>query len=266
MRSTFKLLSCIVALASLSAFAEGDEGELVEKVAVRNRLFSVEKRFEFGGNVGFTLLPKLTDHYNFNLSGAYNVTDWLGVELRAGYAYSRHTGLAADIQDKFYLNRSGFPKVNDASDLWEMTGNAVIGARFQPIYGKINLMSELPVHFQLYGWVGGGAVLLKKESMVFCVKEVNTKACVERQTGQGQYYTENKVSPLVSLAFGFRFFVGRESKHSIKLETRSWSYLDSFQVDAPTAKVGDAAPGGTPSTSAGITTMAQIDIGYAFIF
>ncbi len=34
--------------------------------------------------------------------------------------------------------------------------NGSIGARWQPIYGKINLIAELPVHFQLYLWAGGG--------------------------------------------------------------------------------------------------------------
>ena len=267
-RKTLNLLGCLVMLTASAAFAADDEEtetELVEKVAVRNRLFSVENRFELGGNVGFSLLTRLTDHYNFNISAAYNFKDWLGLELRAGYAYSRHTSLADQIQSDYAAN--GNSKIaNDAADLWEMTGNAVLGLRFQPVYGKINLLAELPIHFQLYLWVGGGAALLKQESLVLCSQRGSS--------GCDAFYTQNKVSPLVSLALGFRFFV--IGGHSIKIEARDYSYLDSYWVNV-TRKTGSTnntfssddqirAAGGMQSTNAGITNLVQFDLGYAFVF
>jgi hypothetical protein len=98
-RTTFNLMmSCLVLMTAGAAFAEDEADELVEKVAVRNRLFSPEGRWEIGGNVGFTLLSRLTDHYNLNLSVAFNPKDWLGLELRGGYAVSRHTSLGDHIQ------------------------------------------------------------------------------------------------------------------------------------------------------------------------
>jgi outer membrane beta-barrel protein len=256
-RKTIHLMSCLVLLSAGAALAE-ESGELVEKVAVRNRLFSVAQRWEVGANVGFTLLTRLTDHYNLNLSGAYNVTDWLAFELRGGYAISRLTSLAQQIQQDFYGNTS-ISRASDAADLWQMTGNAVIGARFQPIYGKINLLAELPVHFQLYLWAGGGAALLKQESLVLCSVRVSPREC-------GEFVTDNKVSPLVSLALGFRFFAGQH--HSVKLEARNWSYLDSFyiDVDRAAANPGNPTAGGRLSPNAGITNLVQVDLGYSFIF
>ncbi len=258
-RKTLNLMSCLVLLSAGAALAEDQSGdELVEKVAVRNRLYSVEKRWELGANVGFTMLTRLTDHYNLNLSGAYNVTDWFALELRGGYAISRHTSLAEQIQQDFFANTS-ISRASDAADLWEMTGNAVVGARFQPIYGKLNLLAELPVHFQLYLWAGGGAGLLKRESLVLCTVKVSNREC-------GEFLTENKVSPLVSLALGFRFFVAQH--HSVKLEARSWSYLDSYFVDVDRANstAGNPTAGGRPAPNAGVTHMVQFDLGYAFIF
>lgn len=268
-RKTLNLLGCLVLLSSSAAFAADDdetESELVEKVAVRNRLFSVENRFEIGGNVGFSLLTRLTDHYNFNVSFAYNIKDWFALELRGGYAYSRHTSLADQIQSDFAAN-GNLKTANDAADLWEMTANAVLGLRFQPIYGKINLLAELPVHFQLYLWVGGGAGLLKQESLVLCAQRSSNSTC-------DQFYTDQKVSPLVSLALGFRFFVA--GGHSIKIEARDYSYLDSYWTGV-TRKTGDTAntfssaeqiqaAGGTQSPNAGITNLVQFDLGYAFVF
>jgi outer membrane beta-barrel protein len=246
-RTTLKLMGCLAMLMAGAAYAE-DTDELVEKVAVRNRLYSVEGRWELGGNVGFSFLPRLVDHYNLNLSGAYNIKDWFAVELRAGYAISRQTNLADQIQADFFTNTT-ISKANDAADLWEMTGHGVIGARFQPIYGKLNLMSELPVHFQLYLWAGGGAGYFKRESMVLCATR-NGKECAE-------FVTEGKVSPLVSLALGFRFFIGQQ--HAVKFEFRDWSYLDSYKVNMD--RSGQGGEGRT-----GITNLVQADIGYAFIF
>lgn len=250
-RTTRNLMSCLVLMTAGAAFAQ-ETDELVEKVAVRNRLFSVAGRWEIGGNVGFSILSRLTDHYNLNVSVAVNPVDWFGVELRGGYAISKHTSLADQIQTDFFANNT-ISKANDAADLWQLTAHGVVGARFQPFYGKLNLMSELPIHFQFYLWAGGGVGYLKRESMVLCAQRVSAREC-------GAFLTENKVSPLVSLALGFRFFVIQG--HSVKIEVRDWSYLDSFQINVDRA----TGAGGVSSPNAGITNLVQFDLGYAFIF
>lgn len=248
----FKLMTCFVLLTGSFAAAEEETDEVVEKVAVRNRLFSVEGRWEAGVSAGFSLLPRLTDHYNFNASVAYNVKDWLGIELRGGYALSMHSDVANQLQDE-WVSSSTIP-ATDATDLWEMTGHGVVGVRFQPIYGKLNLMSELPVHFQLYLWAGGGAGYLKRESLVICQEKSGPTTC-------GSFLKESRVSPLVSLALGFRFFLPFQG-HSLKLEVRDWSFMDQYQTNIDRA----TGTGGLPSPEAGITNLVQIDVGYAFIF
>ena len=80
---TLRLIAALATLVTAQAFAQ--EADLVEKVAVKNRLFTVSGRPEIGANAGFTLLSKLTEHYNFNVSVAYNVVDWFALELRAGF-------------------------------------------------------------------------------------------------------------------------------------------------------------------------------------
>lgn len=272
-RKTLNLMGCLVLLTASAAYAEDEAEELVEKVAVRNRIFSVEGHWEVGGNVGFSLLPRLTDHYNLNLSGAYNVKDWFGIELRVGYALSRHTSLADQIQTDFFSNcvsesQCTMKKGSDPTDLWEMTFNSVIGARFQPIYGKIGVLAELPVHFQLYAWVGGGLGLLKRESLVMCAERASPRECRAFVTAVDPTNPSGgslRPSPLVSLALGFRFFV--LSGHSVKVEARSWSWLDQFYADIDRLKTSDSNPsaGGTLK-NAGITNLVQFDLGYAFIF
>lgn len=257
-RNGFKMTALSLVLAAGVASAQSGEGdELVEKVAVRNRLYLVERRFEIGANVGFSLLPRLTDHYNFNASAAYNVAEWFAVEVRVGYAYSRQTSLADQVKEAF-SSQTSLPRLNDFSDLWQMGVNGVVGARFQPIYGKLNLLAELPVHFQLYLWAGGGLGTFTRESLLICPQR-SGNSC-------NGYLREDKLSPIVSLALGFRFFVA--NRHAIRLEARTWSWLDSYWVGVDRAAITATNPtqGGMLSPNAGITTLSQIDLGYSFVF
>lgn len=271
-RKTFTLLGCLVALSSGLAFAEEGDEELVEKVAVRNRLFTPGKHFELGANIGFTLLPRLTEHYVLNLQVAYNIVDWFAIEARGGYAFGGLTSLGRQVQDGFADGTTG----DDAQDLWQMTGHGVLGVRFQPIYGKVNLIGEGSLHFQMYLGVYGGVTGLKKESLVLCPEGKSTCNDWIANDRQGASpftlssdasQTYSKVSPLVSLALGFRFLFGREAHHSAMLEARSWSWLDSYLTGINKASVSAANPtGGGTVQSGGITTLMTVSLGYAYIF
>lgn len=256
-----KLQAVVCALAVLGAaspaFAAEDDS-LVEKVSVRNRLFKTEGHFELGVALEAGLLSRLTDTYNFQLQVGYNVLESLAVELRAGYAYSAHTSLANQIAQDFNGNTS-VKTATDLSDLWQMTANGVIGVRWQPIYGKLSLMSELAVHFQFYIWLGGGASYMHRESVVIC----NTKAGGDCAA----FFTENAVKPVGSLAVGFRFLF--EQKHAIRLEVRDYAFPDSYleNVDR-TAALNPSNPtgNGNPVTNPGITNVSVISLGYTYIF
>ncbi len=267
----FRNFSCLLLALSASAVwaEEGGGGEeLVEKVVVRNRLFNVEGRFELGLNIGLSMLSRLTDHYNLSLSAGYNFMDSLAVELRVGYAISGHTSLADDIANKFFAQaKTSLPTANDLSDLWEMKLNAIVGLRWQPIYGKLGLMAELPVHFQFYVFVGGGVAMLDRTSVVICNQE---GMVANPDTGKNEnkcvsYLKDSKVGPLVSLAAGFRFFV--TNNHAVRLEIRDYSWLDTYVTGAnrALALTGNTTGGGT-AVSPGITNLVQFDIGYTFIF
>ena len=272
-KSLFRwLLVSLVALAAFPAAAD-EASDLVEQDAVRNRLFHVDGRWEVGADVGLTLVSRLTEHYNFTASVAYNLMESFAVELRGGYALSRHTGLAQRIADQFYKeqNAGGMgPKntvFNDLSDSFEIKANFLLGARWQPIYGKVSLLAELPVHFQLYLWAGVGGALLSKESILVC-NGAGTK--VDPATGAtvaacATPYTENKFGPLASVAIGFRFFV--TERNSFKIELRDYAFFDSYLTDVKYAQAFTSPTGGgTPATVAGVTNLIMFDLGYAFVF
>lgn len=273
MRFPPKLICLALALGALPAPA-AEEADLVEKVAVRNRLYPVAGRWELGVYGGFTLLPKMTEHYNLNLGVAINVIDWLAIELRGGYAFTRHTGLADQVAASNFLSAIGnnptaaAAPVEDMKDLWEMTGNAALGLRWQPIYGKISLFSEAALHFQAYLWVGGGAAYFKQQSAVICNERSGSECTAWR--------TDYKFGPVVETAVGVRLFLPLRPyvntgnlAIALRVEARFYSWLDSYLVGINrVAALNPATPDGNgqPAPNPGVTTLSQIDIGPSFIF
>lgn len=250
------------------AQAQEEADQLVEKVAVKNRLYTVEGKWEVGAAVGLSMLPRMTDHYNLNATAAYNLFETFAIEARVGYAISRLTGLARDVQDVFSDSvASSARTATDLSDLWQMNFNGTVGARWQPIYGKFNLVAELPIHFQFYLWAGAGVATFTQESIVICVKNPCVATDSNGSNTEYNFAVSNRVGPVVSLAVGLRFFVWQH--HGVRLEVRDWSYLDSYLtgIDRKAAQTNPSGNGGgTPFPSPGITNLVQFDIGYTYIF
>lgn len=251
---------CLVAVALSAPAALGQE--LIENVVVRNRLYSVGGRSEVGVGLGLTVLSRLTEHNNLTLSYAYNASETLGFELRAGWALgtfsdpmNHHTGLARQIAEHFAAKKS-ITTVTDLSDLWAMQGNGVVGVRWAPIYGKLSLMAEVPVHFQAYAWLGAGAAQMTRTSLVYCVDGTESSC--------NGYLTENKVSPVGSAAVGARFFIN--PKHSLRLEFRDYSWPDSYREAINRADARNGVETGTFAQSPGFTNLVLFDVGYYFTF
>lgn len=251
---SMKILSvCLLCFLGSSVSAE----ELIENVVVRNRLYTVGGRHELGFNYGLTMMPRLTNHNQFNLNYAYNFGENLALEFRGGYALTNQTALYRDVTQKFEAKNSAVTTVNDFRDMWVMNGNASLGVRWAPIYGKISLIGELPVHFQGYFWLGGGAAQFNRTSVLYCVRGT-ANSCSEYRK------EEPKVAPLVSAAIGGRFFLS--SRHSLRLEVRDYSYLDSYRVNIVRATAKAGGETGTETANPGFTHLVQFDIGYNFIF
>lgn len=262
-----KLLSALVLTVGLVAGTARAQAptanpeEVIEGVVVRERLYSTGGRLEVSPTIGFTVLNRLTDHQNLNLGIAYNVTDTIAFEARGGYALSRHTGLANNIAANL-LRRDPARElglVDDLAELWEMQANAAIGIRWNPIYGKISLLADVPVHFQTYIWAGGGFGTFKRESIVECLQ-------VESR-GDGlcaQYNTVNRAGPLASVALGFRFFTHQGG--AVRVEVRDYAFTDSFKqkIDRRASEGGNET--GEDVASPGFINLVLFDLGYVFLF
>lgn len=257
------LALAVTALAAGSARA-GEADEVLERAAVRNRIFSVAGRAELGPSLGVSILDRLTNHYTLSAAGVLNLTETFAVEARGGYALSRHTGYARGIGVKL-LQRDplgpsgGLQIVDDLTDLWEMRFNLMAGVRWAPVYGKLSLMAELPVHFQAYVWLGGGLGGLHRESVAYCL------AVTSREEGTcGEWLVEDRTAPIGGVALGVRFFASQTA--SIKLELRDYAFVDTYrvQIDRAAAERGDASSG--VAGPGGLTHLVLFDVGYSFVF
>lgn len=248
-----------------------------EKVVVRNRKFSSDGKFEVGVNVGVPLATYLTDHYNFNLNLDYNLTENWAIELGGGYAYSRHTSVAdAASQTIVKDNPTKSAKiVDDFSDLWQMTWSATGAIRWTPIYGKLNVAAELPLHFQFFLLLGGGAGGMKRDSLVYCVGSRPSSGAVTCGNGADDDLRplhQEEVKPLILGGFGMRLFLTQAV--GIRIEVRDEMFPDSFRekIDRAAAEgdtaanEGSAPAQGTPSANPGFTHLVFANIGIVFSF
>lgn len=244
-------------LAAVPAAAQ----ESLERVVVRNRLHNLDKRLEVSPTVSVMLLSHLTDHVLVGGSAAMNFTETWALDGRASFGFTRQTGLAREVAERFLARdpRQGLQIAEDMADLWEMKGNAVIGLRWTPIYGKISLVSELPVHFQAFLSAGGGMGMFHRRSLVYCRQATRD----ESGASCGDWLTEDRAGWVASGAFGMRFFTHQNG--AVKVELRDYMFPDRYRVriDRLVAETGGATG---EQAKAGFTHLVMLELGYTFIF
>jgi outer membrane beta-barrel protein len=245
----------------LAALAGGARAEpILEGVAVRNRLYRMQSKFELAPTVGFGLAPQLTRHVHVALGAAYNFSETWALELRAGYSFSGHSATADEIGRNFLeLDPAHrLRSTDDLSALWEMKANGLVGVRWTPLYGKLSIFSEWPLHFQAYLWAGGGAAQLHRQSIVYC------RQVASREAGAcADWLTENATRATGSAALGLRFFTSQRG--SLRFELRDYIFRDSFltSIDRVLAESGQTT--GRPASSPGIVHLPSLELGYTFI-
>ena len=250
-----RFVSLALLLTALSASAQE---QVLDPAAVRHRLFSPGERLEASITVGLPAREYLTAHYNLNVGVAYNLFNTFGLEARAGYALSRHTGLARSISESF-LNREDKKITDELEDMWQMNLHGVVGARWAPIYGKLSLLADETAHFQAYLWAGGGVASLRRQSIIQCsqVQDRELGVC-------SQWRVDTRMAPVATGAAGFRFFLS--NGHALRFELRDWVFTDEYRLDVEREQWERGEPSGRPAPNPGLTHLVQFDIGYSFIF
>lgn len=138
---------------------------------ISNKLYPMQYRFEFTGMFDMTYGNKYTQHYGGHGAIGFHIFDWLQVEAYGGYLAGSETNIASRVREVGFnaqkLNR-GEPCATplcepELPDLWQTTWIAGANAQWAPIYGKLSVVSELDLSFQLFGMLGGGVEGIRKQ-------------------------------------------------------------------------------------------------------
>lgn len=142
----------------------GDTSELARDIGplksrippVTGHLFMMRHRFELTPLVGVSLRDAFFTKYLAGAELTYHLTEDLGIGARVSYAKSTISG-AAQI-----CTNEGATRGCTSPTMGQVDGNAPgqismlggINLQWAPIYGKISLVSETFLHFDLYGLAG----------------------------------------------------------------------------------------------------------------
>lgn len=247
-----------LSLASLAlpALASAETEGKVEKVVVRNRIHHSQGKWEVNPGVGFSLSNQMTEHTNLELGLAYNVWETFALELRGGFALAGLSSVAEQAQAQYAGGgEAADPLAEDFPDLWQLQWQALVLPRWQPIYGKLNLVTELPVHFQMYLTAGGGLVGLHRESIIY------------RQGAQ--FLEEDRQSPAFAAGGGMRFWMSDWAV--LKIELLDVAFPDQYREGISRYEASLEQPGSDPqvgkdAASPGLTSLLFLNIGTSFQF
>ncbi|MBI5549668.1 MAG: outer membrane beta-barrel domain-containing protein [Deltaproteobacteria bacterium] len=132
--------------------AQEKRPSLADKIApVSGNLFLKSGRFEITPNVGFSLGDAFFQKYAFGLKLNYHLAESISVGLHGAYALATPGGAVS-------VCRSDGCRSPEMDDLQNVPGKvsmlAGLELGFSPIYGKVNVIAEKVLHFDI-AVVGG---------------------------------------------------------------------------------------------------------------
>ena len=143
-------------------------GPLRERIRpVSGHMFLKKGRFEVSPSASITIRDAFFKKYLFGGTVTYFPMETLGVGLRGGYALNSVAGSAQICT--FTPGEGGDTRGCRAPSKGELDGYAPgqmtlmggVDVQWAPIYGKLSLLAEKFVHFDMYGVVGASVVQYK---------------------------------------------------------------------------------------------------------
>jgi outer membrane beta-barrel protein len=262
-----------------------------EQAAVRNRYYKDSGRIEVMLMSGISLANTLTSMYTPALNIAYHFDEVWAIEAIVGYAAGGVTSLQSGAQNP--VSATGGAKTtsvfqnaytqgrqyNDLANLWTMNGfNAQLGARWEPVYGKLSLLTTLPIHFKWYLDADVGISQFTRNSLYYCQNyDLAADNCKltdpNNPTGTYQTVQGSRWSWVASIGSGMRFIFLEKASLLIGLREYLWydTYTTGFngtQFVPPTSPpVGTCLPGSTTcNIQHGITPTLFVDLGLSWTF
>ena len=220
---------------------------------VQNKLYTMTGRTELGFAAVTSINGALVDHYGGLLTVTHHPNEWFdfGAEVAANYAGL--SGLSDQVRSNLPARVAGDLKKDEIANVAQLRLFGAAVARLAPFYGKFNLAAELPIHFQAFGLLGGGAGLFHHESVNFCATQ-GTAACQP-----GGFLTSDSVKPAGLLGIGFRFYFN--DRWSLRTELRAYLFPDTYRM---AADITNPANTGADQTYLGVLTTLAVGVSTLF--
>ena len=164
---TSAVCGVVVAGAEGSAYAlQGGEDPALLPVLLDKRYGADGKQ---KASIMFTtsVITKLVEDVGFVATYQYNLFDFLGVGLTAGYFLGSETNIATAIRMEAAdpsCDPAAVPDCSPLGDLYQMQWLASADVMFVPLYGKISFASEFNPSFELYLIAGVGAGGVRRQN------------------------------------------------------------------------------------------------------
>lgn len=196
------------------ALIENQQSFKTPREAVQNRFFLKEERFEFSPIIGFVPNDPMVNRITGGLLVAYHFSESIAAE--GAFIYSPDLG-KADVKGLtstlVQIAEQGSGKVEFQQPIDKLQLGATFAVRWSPVYGKISLIGEGILNFDVYGVAGIGMLSVNK----FFVKS------------SGNYedpivLVPAKWEPIIplNLGMGINFFLNQTV--ALKLDARSYIY------------------------------------------
>lgn len=241
------LFFAAVFVAALAARGEDAVvGPGAPPTVLQGKLYQVSRRWEVGVAFGAALNTSLVDQYGGLLSISYHPNEWADVGVDVLANRTSFSGLSDQIRARLPSRTNpGTGQPNSGDEIEggdQMRAGALVMARIAPLYGKLNLAAELPVHFQVFLLAGAGAAGFKHESVNLCASPGGAPCA------PGDYQTSTSLKPIGEAGGGIRVYLGQ--RWSLRTEVRAFLYPASVLRGADLTQPGT----GTSARYLGLVT------------
>ena len=248
-----------VALCAAAVAARADEsvyGPTAPPTSLQGKLHQLSRRWELGVALGAALNSSLVNQYGGLVSVSYHPNEWADVGVDVLANRTGFTSLSGQIRDRLPSRSNpanGQPNTGDEIEgADQMRGGALVMARIAPIYGKLSLAAELPVHFQAFLLGGAGAAAFRHESVNLCASSGDAPCA------PGDYQTSTSVKPIAEFGGGLRFYLGQ--RWSLRTEVRAFLY------PATVVRGADLTQPGTGTSARYLGVITTLGLGASAFF
>lgn len=200
-----RFMLAVGCLVGVSAFADRAQAQssAPQSGVVRPALFSKARRVEIAPFFGYVSNDPWTTGYIPGGAVTYHMTERTALDFTAGYGIYADKTLVAQV-----VNETGNRPRVISRPLYFVTGNYA----WAPIYGKLNLLGEFVLHYDLFV-VGGVGV-------------AGDQIEVNRRTSGGavEQIISTQVFPVIDFGFGQRFFLN--DWFALRIDVRPYVFLE----------------------------------------